>query len=160
MASNYPQVRLFGAVLVVVAAVLLVSLAVEARVLTEDDGKSEPGTGLIVPCALQPASFCTTDLNMCGGSSVCGCPEGYTFNQAIGLCLIDDVLRATGPGDVEVPRPGYEGVCVQATSGGCDMKVPNECGFQSVCFCDAEGGFEWSPQVGKCLLNVQKLRHN
>mmetsp|Transcript_16703 Transcript_16703/g.42844 ORF Transcript_16703/g.42844 Transcript_16703/m.42844 type:complete len:154 (+) Transcript_16703:273-734(+) len=138
------------------AALLLVSFVPvsHARMLSQND--REPSAEAPAPlgaCAIMPASFCTTDINQCGGSSVCGCPEGYSFNPSVGLCLLEDIKRASGPGIVELPRPGYGSQCVQETTGACDRQVPNNCGFQSICQCENDQ-YEWSPQVGKCLLKL------
>eukprot|EP00873_Tetraselmis_striata_P040506 jgi/Tetstr1/460770/TSEL_005955.t1 len=138
------------------AALLLVSFVPvsHARMLSQND--REPSAEAPAPlgaCAIMPASFCTTDINQCGGSSVCGCPEGYSFNPSVGLCLLEDIKRASGPGIVDLPRPGYGAQCVQETTGACDRQVPNNCGFQSICQCENDQ-YEWSPQVGKCLLKL------
>ncbi len=49
---------------------------------------TSPGVLVNSKCAFTPKSICTFDLNVCGNSSVCACPEGTDYNPLIGACVI------------------------------------------------------------------------
>ena len=42
-------------------------------------------------CAVQPTGICTRDLNPAGFASICECGTGFTYDQRVGLCLVDDI---------------------------------------------------------------------
>ncbi|BDM79875.1 hypothetical protein [Acaryochloris marina] len=54
-----------------------------------DDIALADGTGVEVKsrCATKPQGICTQDINQCGNSSACECPEGSTYSPVVGQCI-------------------------------------------------------------------------
>ena len=47
-----------------------------------------PGKPVDSKCAFPPNSICTQDINGCGQSSICACPEGTEYSALTGSCVI------------------------------------------------------------------------
>lgn len=106
-------------------------------------GSAAANTSLPAVVEVGPAAICTSDINICGHSSVCGCDEGYSYSGSVGLCLIDDVFAATAPGiTVEVQA------CARQPDGICTRDI-NPAGHPSMCTCD--DGETYSPVTGLCM---------
>lgn len=102
----------------------------------------------IGPCVADRADIaipCTRDLNPCGNPSVCSCPDGYTYNQSVGECLIEDISLADGPG-----KP-VENKCVFPPKSVCTQDI-NVCGNPSICACPQ--GKEYNNVIGSCVIQL------
>lgn len=95
-----------------------------------------------------PDAVCTMDVNACGQASVCGCPDGYSYDAALGKCLLnlEGVSEATF---VSVD----DSECVRPATDACTRDI-NACGQPSSCSCDE--GFVWNDVVGKCLRDLSQ----
>jgi hypothetical protein len=95
-----------------------------------------------------PEAICTEDINPCGQASICGCQDGYSYNSALGKCVleIDGVSEATFV-------PVKHGECVKPATGACTRDI-NACGQPSSCSC--EDGFVWNSAVGMCVRDLSK----
>ena len=139
---NFPPLRLF-------AIAIYVGLSAYAcSQLNGDAGDDAPGGGYAAAedsCVIDVPedAVCTGDLNACGFGSVCGCPEGYGYNAALGKCVMDlaGVISAT-------PAQLYETSCVRKPAGICTRDI-NMCGQPSSCAC--EEGFQWNDVAGMCI---------
>ena len=67
--------------------------------IVNDLGTVSDRTGSTAPnaCAVQPAGICTRDLNPAGFASICQCDPGFTYDQRVGLCLVDDLATLASP---------------------------------------------------------------
>ncbi|NET82251.1 MAG: hypothetical protein F6J94_09980 [Moorea sp. SIO1F2] len=102
----------------------------------------------IGPCVLDPADIgvpCTRDINPCGNPSICLCPDGYSYDQSVGKCMIKDISMAGGPG-----KP-VDSKCAIPPQGICTRDI-NACGYPSICQCP--GGTEYSALTGSCEVQV------
>lgn len=93
-------------------------------------------------------AVCTKDINVCGHASTCGCDAGYSYNAAIGQCVLDiqSVSEATKtdiPNDSCVTDPPPDAICTR------DI---NACGLPSHCTC--QDGFAWNDVAGKCVKTL------
>ncbi|MEQ8178955.1 MAG: hypothetical protein RIC52_07315 [Amphiplicatus sp.] len=93
-------------------------------------------------------SICLMDINACGFSSGCDCGDGYTYNAALGKCLLD--LNGVGEASV-VQTEDTQCVMSAAASARCTRDI-NACGQPSNCSC--EDGFMWNDVAGKCLKDL------
>ena len=93
-------------------------------------------------------SICLMDINACGFSSGCDCGDGYTYNAALGKCLLD--LDGVGEASV-VQVEDTQCVMSAAASARCTRDI-NACGQPSNCSCDE--GFVWNDVAGKCLKDL------
>ncbi|MEQ8936633.1 MAG: hypothetical protein RIE56_12665, partial [Amphiplicatus sp.] len=93
-------------------------------------------------------SICLMDINACGFSSGCDCGEGYTYNAALGKCLLD--LDGVGEASV-VQVEDTQCAMSAAASSRCTRDI-NACGQPSNCSC--EDGFVWNDVAGKCLKDL------
>lgn len=99
-------------------------------------------------CVIDPApdAACAIDVNPCGNASICGCPDGYNYDAALGKCILEigDVGNATFV-------PVEDGECVRPASGVCTRDI-NACGQPSICGCEED--FVWNSAVGKCIRDL------
>jgi hypothetical protein len=93
-----------------------------------------------------PETVCTADENACGKSSLCDCPAGYSYNPALGQCLLN--LEGVG---AATPVSLGDSDCAKAPAGVCTRDI-NVCGQPSTCACDE--GFAWNDVAGKCLKDL------
>jgi hypothetical protein len=96
-------------------------------------------------CVMAPNGLCTRDINPCGNAGICKCPAGYVYDQAVGLCIIDDMSKASEPG------ASIESKCAVNPNGICTMDI-NRCGNPSICQCP--DGHIYNPVVGKCIVDL------
>lgn len=99
-----------------------------------------------IPAVIKPDNICTMDINSCGNSSICACPDGYDYNSSVGACLIDDVFEATSPGDQNI-----ESKCALKPQSFCTRDM-NPAGNPSICGCP--DGTDYNDVLGKCLKPV------
>lgn len=96
-------------------------------------------------CLVRPVGACTMDLNPCGNSSVCSCPEGYDYNASAGLCIVNNrglADRLSGP------EASLSGSCISGPAGYCTRDI-NACGNPG--FCQCQPGQTYNAQAGVCL---------
>ena len=93
-------------------------------------------------------SICTMDINACGKASVCDCGDGYTYNAALGRCLLD----LDGVGEATVVQVDDTDCAVSGSASAICTRDINACGQPSNCSCDE--GFVWNDVAGKCLKDL------
>ncbi len=123
--------------------------SVEPRIVPGPADSAEPVAK--PPACVQdvpPDSICTMDINVCGNASVCGCPKRYSYDPAIGKCLLD----ISGHG-AATPVRLDDSECAKAPASMCTRDI-NVCGQPSNCRC--EDGFIWSAVAGKCLRDLSR----
>ncbi len=100
----------------------------------------------IGPCVVQAGPLCTQDINPCGNASICECPRGYDYNEALGKCLIYEISQADGPG-----IPVKVNQCALDPESICTQDI-NQCGNASICICPEDTIY--NPVVGLCLSDI------
>ncbi len=116
-----------------------------------DEPMDEVATADAAPACVKDVpsgSICLMDINACGFSSGCDCGDGYTYNAALGKCLLD--LDGVGEASV-VQVEDTQCVMSAAASARCTRDI-NACGQPSNCSCDE--GFVWNDVAGKCLKDL------
>ncbi|WP_163834177.1 hypothetical protein [Spartinivicinus ruber] len=104
-----------------------------------------------VPAVVKPQGICTMDYNQCGNSSICGCPDGYQYNAAIGYCIISETDNASMAG---VDKRGIKSSCsIKASSVAACTRDINRFGNPSVCNCP--GTTEYNEVLGHCIDSVR-----
>ena len=105
----------------------------------------------VMLCDIAPATACSKDINMCGHSSACQCPDGYQYDPRIGRCLVRDVAEVHVIGSTRiVDQLPVDGVCARVAEPGPCTADLNTCGYSSSCICS--DGFKYDERVGLCLL--------
>ncbi len=95
----------------------------------------------------KPTGMCTLDYNACGFSSLCGCPEEYHYDEAVGLCIINDIHHVTEAGLSSVDIKSSCSIQVPAAFA-CSVAL-NKLGYPKYCNCDLIG--EYNPMLGQCV---------
>ena len=104
-------------------------------------------------CVAPPGGICTEDINECGHASACQCPSGYSYEAAVGQCLLN-IAGATSESDTgQAMKKGRKSrsKCVVPPTGVCTKDL-NQCGNASVCQCSK--GFQYSPALGACVKDI------
>lgn len=96
-----------------------------------------------LPAVLTPDSICTRDANDYGNPSICGCPDGYEYDQAIFRCSIEDINLVTEPGDQPVASDFF-------TDPSIVTKDINPAGYPSAGLCEFYS--DYNPLIGKCVV--------
>ncbi len=105
-------------------------------------------------CVVPPSGVCTQDINRCGHSSVCVCPNGYTYNAAVGHCLFafgkpaEEKEASHDSADAEETSKSE---CVVKPDGICTRDI-NKCGHSSSCECPKS--YEYNAAIGMCLTKA------
>ena len=102
-----------------------------------------------LPAVVAPSGACTLDINTCGNSSVCTCPDEYEYDSTVGYCLIDDIDDATSRG---VPA---RSICsIQAELLPPDACVgENQLGYPIKCLCP--GTTYYNQLMGQCVVSFR-----
>lgn len=122
-----------------------------SEVAADEEVDAEPVDLFAAPeCVIDPPpdAVCTMDVNPCGQASICGCPDGYAYNPALGKC----VLSTEGVSEATFV-PVDHGECVKPATGACTRDI-NACGQPSSCSCDE--GFVWNSAVGMCVRDLSQ----
>jgi len=93
-------------------------------------------------------AICTMDINACGKASVCDCGEGYSYNAALGMCL----LSPEGVSEASIVQVEDSDCASGAAASSICTRDINVCGQPSTCSC--EDGFVWNAIAGKCLKDL------
>jgi len=106
--------------------------------------------------------MCTMDLNQCGHSSFCECPEGFEYNDRVAMCLrivgylVSDEAQ-TEPAIEEAHDDKPDVACAAAAVDRRCTRDVNECGFPTVCQCP--DGYSYDARLGPmagCLLMMEE----
>ncbi|MDJ0702381.1 MAG: hypothetical protein QNJ46_03795 [Leptolyngbyaceae cyanobacterium MO_188.B28] len=104
-----------------------------------------------VPAVKIPEDICTLDLNPCGNSSICNCPDGYGYDANVGFCLIDDIDQATSRGFDDRSVKSSCSFQAQPLPTICTKDI-NPLGYPSSCACP--GNSEYNELFGQCVLQL------
>lgn len=96
-------------------------------------------------CVVEAGPLCTRDLNPCGNASFCECPKGYSYDDAVGTCLIRNISEADSPGMPVRSKCGFPPNSI------CTLDI-NVCGNASICACP--DGTIYSPITGQCIIQL------
>lgn len=102
-------------------------------------------------CVLPPPGVCTEDINRCGNSSACICPDGYRYDAAVGSCLfnLEQLERNTKkPDDASMLTQPSTFDCFVKPGESCTDDI-NECGHPS--FCNCPRSYEYDASTGLCI---------
>jgi len=118
------------------------------------------GSAEFMLCNMAPSTSCSMDINVCGHSSICQCPDGYQYDRRIGRCLVRDMSEVPGGSDQDivigsaksriVDQLPVDGVCARVAEPGPCTADLNTCGYSSSCSCS--DGFKYDERAGLCLL--------
>ncbi|MGK7905348.1 MAG: hypothetical protein AB4352_28880 [Hormoscilla sp.] len=104
-----------------------------------------------MPAVIAPEGICTMDINQCGNSGSCTCPDGYEYNSIVGYCLIDDIDDATSRGS----GSGVKSSCsiqAEVLPTTCTRDV-NQVGYPSKCLCP--GSTHYDQRFGQCVASFR-----
>ena len=102
-----------------------------------------------VPAVLVPDGICTLDINLCGNSGNCTCPNDYEYDSTVGYCLIDDIDDATSRG-AEVKSPcSIEAEFIPTTCTDSE----NQLGHPEKCLCP--GSTYYNQLTGQCVVSFR-----
>ena len=102
-----------------------------------------------LPAVLFPAGICTLDINVCGNSGNCSCPDEYEYSSTVGYCLIDDIDDATSRG------AGVRSSCsiqAQLLPTTCTDEE-NQLGYPIKCLCP--GSTHYDQRFGQCVVSFR-----
>ncbi|MBP0017041.1 MAG: hypothetical protein J7647_05710 [Cyanobacteria bacterium SBLK] len=102
-----------------------------------------------VPAVITPPGACFLDINQCGNSSSCTCPDEYEYSPIVGYCLIEDIDDATERGNAVKSICSMQAAFIPTT---CTDDL-NSVGYPSKCLCP--GSTHYDQRFGQCVASFR-----
>jgi len=100
-------------------------------------------------CSIPVTGVCILNVNACGHSSGCTCPEDYFYNPTTGRC---DLSLLQGTINIPIHLPPNQQCSISPEICSLDE---NECGLPSSCLCPNH--YLYNPATGDCDLSIPTL---